>query len=228
MILAFLIFSLKLALSLPCSPSSRGSLVPLHFQPLEWYHPHIWSYWCFSHLSWFQLVIYPAQHFSWCVQHIDEYVFSVLDLKPISCSIQGSNCWFLTHIQVSQETGKMVWYFHLSKSFAQFVMIHTVNGFSVVDETEMFFWNSIFIPIPKKKWSRSVVSDSLRGRGLVAYQAPPSMGFSRQEYWSGLPFPSPRDLPDPGTKPGSPAFQRDALTSEPPGKQLRRVYQRMC
>jgi hypothetical protein len=52
----------------------------------------------------------------------------------------------------------------------------------------------------------------------VAYQAPPSMGFSRQEYWSGLPFPSPGDLPDPGIKPGSPAFQADALTSEPPGK----------
>ena len=52
----------------------------------------------------------------------------------------------------------------------------------------------------------------------VAYQAPPSMGFSRQEYWSGLPFPSPGDLPDPGIEPGSPAFQADSLTSEPPGK----------
>ena len=52
----------------------------------------------------------------------------------------------------------------------------------------------------------------------VAYQAPPSMGFSRQEYWSGLSFPSPRDLPDPGIKPGSPEFQANALTSEPPGK----------
>ena len=52
----------------------------------------------------------------------------------------------------------------------------------------------------------------------VAYQAPPFMGFSRQEYWSGLPFPSPGDLPDPGIEPGSTAFQADALTSEPPGK----------
>ena len=40
----------------------------------------------------------------------------------------------------------------------------------------------------------------------IAYQAPPSMGFSRQEYWSGLPFPSPGDLPDPETEPGSPAL----------------------
>ena len=51
-----------------------------------------------------------------------------------------------------------------------------------------------------------------------AYQAPPSMGFSRQEYWSGVPLPSPGNLLNPGIKPGSPAFQADALTSEPPGK----------
>ena len=50
----------------------------------------------------------------------------------------------------------------------------------------------------------------------VAHQAPPSMGFSRQEYWSGLPFPSPGDLPNPGIEPRSPALQADYLTSEPP------------
>ena len=50
------------------------------------------------------------------------------------------------------------------------------------------------------------MSDSLRPHG--AYQAPPSMRFSRQEYWSGLPFPSPGDLPDPGIEPGSPALQQ--------------------
>ena len=50
----------------------------------------------------------------------------------------------------------------------------------------------------------------------VAYQAPPTMGFSRQEYWSGLPFPSPGDLPDPGIQPRSPTLEADALTSEPP------------
>ena len=52
----------------------------------------------------------------------------------------------------------------------------------------------------------------------VAHQAPLSMGFSRQEYWSGLPFPSPEDLPNPGIKPQFPALQADALPSEPPGK----------
>ena len=52
----------------------------------------------------------------------------------------------------------------------------------------------------------------------VARQAPLSMGFSRQEYCSGLPFPSPRDLPDPGVEPRSPTLQADVLTSEPPEK----------
>ena len=54
----------------------------------------------------------------------------------------------------------------------------------------------------------------------VARQAPLSMGFSRQEYWSGLPFPSLGDLSNPGIKPRSPALQADALSSEPPGKPL--------
>ena len=46
------------------------------------------------------------------------------------------------------------------------------------------------------------------------------MGFSRQEYWSGLPFPSPGDLPDPGIEPRSPTLEAEALTSEPPGKPI--------
>ena len=52
----------------------------------------------------------------------------------------------------------------------------------------------------------------------VDYEASPSMGFSRQEYCSGLPFPSPGDLPNPGIKPGSPALQADALPSQLPRK----------
>ena len=54
----------------------------------------------------------------------------------------------------------------------------------------------------------------------IARQAPLSIGFSRQEYWSWLPFPSPGDLLNPGIKPKSPALQADALSSEPPGKAL--------
>ena len=56
---------------------------------------------------------------------------------------------------------------------------------------------------------------------MVAYQAPPSMGFSRQKYQSGLPFPSPGDPPNAGIKPESPTLQADALPSEPPGKPRR-------
>ena len=51
----------------------------------------------------------------------------------------------------------------------------------------------------------------------VVYQAPLSMEFSRQEYWSELPFPSPGELPDPGMELGSPALQPDSLPTEPPG-----------
>ena len=52
----------------------------------------------------------------------------------------------------------------------------------------------------------------------VAYQSPQSMEFCRQKYWSGLPFPSPGDLPNPGIKPRSPTLQADTLLSEPPGR----------
>ena len=98
-------------------------------------------------------------------------------------------------------------------------------------ETRTLFhptWESrtLSIPPPKRlsegKWKVKVkllnrvwLSATL---WTVAYQAPPSMGFSRQEYWSGVPLPSPGDLPDPGFKPGFPALEADALASEPPGK----------
>ena len=52
----------------------------------------------------------------------------------------------------------------------------------------------------------------------MAHQAPLSVGFSRQEYWIGLPFPSPADLPDPGIKLGSPTLQANSLPIDPPGK----------
>ena len=55
-------------------------------------------------------------------------------------------------------------------------------------------------------------------QGIVAYQAPPSMGLSRQKYWSGLPFPSPGDLPNPGIEPGSPTLAGKFFTTGPPGK----------
>ena len=65
--------------------------------------------------------------------------------------------------------------------------------------------------------SCSVTSSSLQP-WTVVHRVPLSMEFSRQEYWSGLPFPSPRDLPNPGIKPRSPTLQRDSLPSEPSEK----------
>ena len=76
-------------------------------------------------------------------------------------------------------------------------------------------------PYPLKVKVKSLSRVRLFGTPwTIAHQAHPSMGFSRQECWSGLPFPSPGDLPDPGIELRSPALQADALPSEPPGKPL--------
>ena len=66
-------------------------------------------------------------------------------------------------------------------------------------------------------FSCEVLSNSCDPMDYVAHQAPLCMGFSRHEYWSGLPFPSPGDLPDSGIEPGSPALQADSLPTELPG-----------
>ena len=63
--------------------------------------------------------------------------YSFPHLEPVCCSMSSSNCWFLTCIPISQEGGKVVWHSHLFKNFPQFVAIHTVKGFSVVNEAEV-------------------------------------------------------------------------------------------
>ena len=74
-----------------------------------------------------------------------------------------------------------------------------------------------FLHLPEIEWVKSLSRIRLFATPwTVAHQAPLSMGFSRQEYWSGLPFPSPGGLPNPGIEPRSPTLQADALTSEPP------------
>ena len=125
-------------------------------------------------------------------------MYSFPYLEPVCCSMSSSNCCFLTCIQISQEAGQVVWYSHLLKNFPQFVVIHTVKGFSSV---QLLSHVRLFA-IP---WT-------------AAYQDLPSMGFSRQEFCSGLPFPSPGDLPDSGTEPRSPALQADSLLTELQGK----------
>ena len=64
-------------------------------------------------------------------------MYSFPNLEPFRCTMSGSNCCFLTCIQIPQEVGKVVWYSHLLKNFPQFVVIHTVGGFSIVNEAEV-------------------------------------------------------------------------------------------
>ena len=67
-------------------------------------------------------------------------MYSFPNLEQVPYSISGSNCSFLTCIQISQEAGKLVWYSHLFKDFPQFVVIHKVKGFSIVNEAEVDFF----------------------------------------------------------------------------------------
>ena len=66
------------------------------------------------------------------------------NLELVHCSMSGSDCCFLTCIQVSQETSKVVWYSHLFKNFPQFVVIHIVKGISVVNDAEV----DVFLEFP--------------------------------------------------------------------------------
>ena len=171
--------------------------------------------------------------------------------------MSSSNCCFLTCIQVSQEVGQVVLYFHLFQNFPWFIMIHTVKGFGIVNkaEVDVFLELSCFFDDPMdvgdlisgssafsktslntdswtwiwanskskphyggqkslvctvhgftRSWTQWLNNSNFRKKEkklkslsrvwlfatpwTVAYQAPPSMGFSRQEYWSRLPFPS--------------------------------------
>ena len=172
--------------------------------------------------------------------------------------MSSSNCCFLTCIQVSQEAGQVVWYSHF-QNLPQFIVIHTVKGFGIVNKAEIdvflelscFFYDpagvgnlisgsSAFSKTSLNIWKFTV--HVLLKPGLenfehyfsshlqifvtlwtVAHQAPLTMIFPRQEYWSGWPFPPPGDLPDPEIKPTSPAFPALAgrfFTTEPPGKPI--------
>ena len=71
-------------------------------------------------------------------------MYSFPSFELICCSISDSNCCFLTHTQVSQKTGKVVWYSHLFKNFPQFVVSHTVKGFSIANEAKV----DVFLEFP--------------------------------------------------------------------------------
>ena len=71
-------------------------------------------------------------------------MYSLPSFESVHCSISSSNCCFLTYIQISQEAGKVIWYSHPFKNFPQFVVIHTIKGFSVVNEAEV----DVFLEFP--------------------------------------------------------------------------------
>ena len=77
-------------------------------------------------------------------------MYSFPNLQPVCCSISGSNCCFLTCIQISQEAGQVVWYSHLFQNFPQFIVIHTVKGFGIVKKAEIdvFLELSLFFDDP--------------------------------------------------------------------------------
>ena len=77
-------------------------------------------------------------------------MYSFSYLETVYCSMASSNCCFLTCIQVSQEAGQVVWYSHLFQNFPQFIVIHTVKGFDIVNKTEIdaFLELSCFVDDP--------------------------------------------------------------------------------
>ena len=68
-------------------------------------------------------------------------MYSYLNFEPLCCSMSGSKCSFLTCIEISHEAGQAVWYSHLFKNFPQFIVIHTVKGFGIVNKAEIYVLN---------------------------------------------------------------------------------------
>ena len=117
----------------------------------------------------------------------------------------------------------MVWDSHLFQNFPQFIVIYTVKGFGIVRLlvylSIWLFWFEEDMVVPVHSHCCCLVASlclTLCDPWTVAHQAPLSMEFARQEYWSGLPLPFPGDLPDPGIEPeaptASPALQMDSLS----------------
>ena len=75
-------------------------------------------------------------------------MYSFPNLEPICCSMSNSNCCFLTCLQTSQKTDQVVWYSHLLKNFPQFVVIHTIKGFGIVNKADVFLELSHFFNDP--------------------------------------------------------------------------------
>ena len=81
-----------------------------------------------------------------CLLRYTALMYSFSYLEPVCCSMSSSNCCFLNCIQISQESGQVVWYSHLFQNFPQFAVIHTVKGFGIVNKAELdFFFSGIIL-----------------------------------------------------------------------------------
>ena len=143
MIFIFWILSFKPAFHSSLSPSSRDSLVPLCFLPLQWCHLYFWGYWYFSQQSWFQLVLecvfcmlYPVYKLNKQGDSIQPWhtPFSIWNQSVVPCPVLTVASWpayrFLKR-QVRWSGTPISW------RIFQFVVIHTVKGFSIVNEAEV-------------------------------------------------------------------------------------------
>ena len=142
-----------------------------------------------------QQTAWPSGECCWCGRHWPgvrpQLCAPVASGSVITGKSLTSNLWFPFSVYMTEKESclRLLW------------------GSNELNACKKCFINS------KEKESESEVAQS-----CLTLCDPMDCGFSRQEYWSGLPFPSPGDLPDPGIEPRSPTFQADALTSEPPGK----------
>ena len=128
-------------------------------------------------------------------------VFSAMTLHLFYCFLYTSMCSSLLCCVYSS--------LNLESSFSH--LLHSVHLFT-------FFWAFAAGQSHSVCVSHPVISDSLWPPRTIALQSPLCIEFPRQEHWSGLPFPSPGDLPNLGIEPGSPALQVNSLPLEPPGK----------
>ena len=100
------------------------------------------------------------------------FTYSFSYLEPVCCSMSSSNCCFLTCIQVSQESGQVVWYSHLFQNFPQFIVIHTVKGFGIVNKAEIdvFLELSCFFDDPVDVGNLISVSSALCKMSLSVWK----------------------------------------------------------
>ena len=107
-------------------------------------------------------------------------MYSFSYLEPVCCSMSSSNCCFLTCIQISQEAGQVIWYSHLLQNFPQFVMIHTVKGFGIVNKAEV----DVFLELSCFFYDLMDVGNLISGSSAFS-KSSLSIGNSQFEAWLG-------------------------------------------